>query len=148
MQKEARPVLALVLLFKLTLATSNANLGGRPGSALLSLLMDPHRWRVMVVQLVSGILRFGDLPVGVPLVLTSYVALVGLDRKSDTFSQLTVLAALSLLLAGYCVVCVVSPYDVLWQTTTALGRLLLQLWPATVFLAFLAARRIAAGHAT
>ena len=61
MQKEARPVLALVLLFKLTLATSNANLGGRPGSALLSLLMDPYRWRVMVVQKVSCL--SGHLPV-------------------------------------------------------------------------------------
>jgi 4-amino-4-deoxy-L-arabinose transferase-like glycosyltransferase len=142
------PVLAVVLLFKFTLATSNANLGGRPGDALLSLLMDPRRWQVMVVQLVRSIVRFGDLPVGVPLVLTAFLALVGVDRKADSISQLTVLAALSLLLAGYCVVCVVSPYDILWQTSTALRRLLLQLWPAAVFLAFLAAKRIAAGQTT
>jgi len=54
------------------------------------------------------------------------------------------LATLSLLLAGYCVVCVISPFEILWQTDTALNRLLLQLWPSTVLLVFLAARAVPA----
>src|SRR5205823_10698805 len=115
---------------------------GRPSGALLALLTNPGRWRVMAVELVKGIVRFGDLPVGVPLVLAAYVMWAGIDRKSHSGSQAFGLAMLCLLLAGYCGVCVVSPYEIRWQTDTALGRLLLQLWPATVFLAFLAANRI------
>jgi hypothetical protein len=65
------PVLTLVLFFKFTLATPNGNLGSRPVGALLSLPRDLHRWRVMLVELMKGIVLFGGLPVGVPLVLGS-----------------------------------------------------------------------------
>jgi hypothetical protein len=136
------PVLACVLLFKFTLATSGYFLGNRSLQDLLAAIRDRYRWKVMLVELAKGIFWFGDLPIGVPLLLTGYVVWVGADGKSYRRSILSGFATLSLLLGGYCVLCVISPADIHWQIDTALARLLLQLWPSTLFLAFLLAKPI------
>ncbi len=136
------PVLALLLLFKLTLATTNANIGGHSAADFAHLLADTSRWQVVIVEMGKGILRFGGLPVGTVPVLAAYTAWVGIDRGADRVSLFTLSAALVLLLVGYCFVFVVSPGEIHWQTDNAVGRLLLQLWPATVFLAFLLANRL------
>jgi len=128
-------VLAVVLVFKVTLATSNGHLGGRSFTDLLRLATDGRRWRLMLVELTKGIARFGGLALGIPPVLAAYV-----DEKADRRGLLSGLATVGLMLVGYCVVCVISPADLQWQIDTALSRLLLQLWPATLFLAFVGSR--------
>jgi hypothetical protein len=47
---------------------------------------------------------------------------------------------LALILGGYWLVIVISPFDIYWQVATAFDRLLVQLWPLAIFLVFLAAR--------
>jgi len=126
------PVLAIVLFFRFTLATSNYYFGGRPAGEMLSLLTDPDRWRVTG----AGLFRYAGWFGG----LAAYLGLAGVDTKTHRFTLLTGFATLCLVLAGYCAVCVLTPGDIHWQIDTALERLLLQLWPATLFLAFLAAR--------
>jgi hypothetical protein len=134
------PILALVLFFRFAVAPPNQNFNHRSAATLLGLLLDPHRWTVMAVELAKGLLRFGGLPVGVALLLAAYLAMTGIEWGSPRASLAVTLATLALLLAGYSVICVISPFEIRWQTDTALVRLLAQLWPATVFLGFLAAR--------
>lgn len=134
------PVMAVVLFFRLTLAPPNAHLGGRSATALARLLVDGERWKVMLVELARGVERLGGLPIGIPVVLAAYLVCAGLEFKRDRIALVAGFALLAALLAGYCIVCVISPYEIRWLTDTALFRLLLQLWPATVFLTFVAAR--------
>jgi hypothetical protein len=134
------PILAMVLYFRFTLAPPNQQIGGRPAARLAAQLGDPHRWTVMVVELAKDVVRFGGLPVGLPILLAAYLICTGLDWKSRRAHIPATAATLALLVAGYSVACVVSPLEILWQTNGALNRLLEQLWPGTVFLVFLTAR--------
>lgn len=142
------PVLALLLLFKFTLATANANLGGRSLPQLMHLLAAPDRWRVVLLEMGKGIVGFGGLRAALVPLLAVYVAWTGIDRACDRRGVLAGFAVIALMLAGYCAVFLVSPGEIHWQTENAVGRLLLQLWPATVFLVFLLARRIDESTAT
>jgi len=60
------------------------------------------------------------------------------DRRAEQPGLPTSVLALALTLAGYFVVYVITPYDIYWHLRFSLGRLFLQLWPATLFLFFLA----------
>ena len=60
-------------------------------------------------------------------------------------AQLTIAVPLIAMLAGYYGAYVVTPLDLKWQIENSLNRLLVQVWPATVFVVFsLAARPMAA----
>jgi hypothetical protein len=48
--------------------------------------------------------------------------------------------ALLLVVTGYWVVYLTTPFELGWHLGTTLGRLLLQLWPSFVFMLFLIAR--------
>ncbi len=72
---------------------------------------------------------------GVPLAPVACIACAGIDARRDRIAVRAGSATLAALLAGYCAVCVLSPYDIRWQTEAALYRLPIQLWPATLFLA-------------
>jgi hypothetical protein len=132
------PVLAVILYFRFTLATPNDHL--REGAALMARLVDLHGWKILWHYLVDYVSTFGGLPVSVFLVLALYLVCTGLDWKRHSLAIHTATGTLLLMLIGYCVVCVVATADVVWQVTTALTRLLLQLWPGLLFLVFLAAR--------
>jgi hypothetical protein len=134
------PILAVVLFFRHSFATPNAHIGGRGVLALMAPLSDLNRWRIFTGELLKHGWSFGGLFVSSFVVLAIYLACVGLHWDRDRAAVHTALGTLVLVLAGYCVVCIISPFDIVWQSATALNRLLIQLWPGTVFLAFLAAR--------
>jgi hypothetical protein len=136
------PLLAIVLFMRFALAPTNAHVGGRPISSLVSQLKDFERWKPMLSAVVRGIRKLGGLPLpaGVPVLLAIYGIFVGLDANRDRLTFWTGSATLALVLAGYCMVCVAQPQDIQWQIDTALYRLLMQLWPAAIFLVFIAVR--------
>ena len=134
------PVLALVLFFLFTLAPPNAHLNFPTPAPLSSLLTDPHRWGVVLVELLKGMASFGGFRVGIPLVLVAYLGFVGLDLKKDRTRLPAGFALVLLMLAGYCVICVMAPFEIRVRMAHSLNRILLQLWPATLFLVFQAAR--------
>jgi hypothetical protein len=131
------PVLLVVLYFKFSLAPPNDLLSG-------------HGWRRLLesaryVQVLWGFRRavedLGDTTLFNPvLALLFYLVCVGLEPdQRDRTSLATGGVALSLMVVGYALVYVVSPYDLAWHLSTSALRLLMQLWPSAVFLAFLAA---------
>jgi hypothetical protein len=133
------PVLGLVFYFRHTLAPPNYFLssGGTLGRAL-------DFWRYMAVA--DGFARhlwnFGQFFVTPFLFAAAYVALVQPDFSRRPASFFTAAVALVLVAAGYFMVYVVSPADLTWLMATSLDRLLLQLWPAVILTAFLAAKRL------
>jgi len=132
------PLLAIVFYFRATLATPNDHL--REGGTLMTRLTDPYRWDVLGHYLFDSISAFGGLSVSIVLVLALYLVFMGLDWRAHSAAILTASGTLLMLLMGYCLVCVITPADIVWQLSTSLNRLLLQLWPGVLFLVFLAAR--------
>ena len=77
-----------------------------------------------------------------PLLLAAYLAVAGITRRPvNRFAGLTVLAVVFFVLCGFFCVYVVTPHDLHWHLRTALHRLLLQVWPATLLMVFLLVRK-------
>lgn len=134
------PFMTLILWFKFTLATQSQSLEAVRSGSVRSLIFDFSRWKIMGTALVEHGYVFGGLGVSAFLLLAIYLVCVGVDGKEDRAGVQVLAWTLSLLLLGYCFFCVIAPFDINWQISTALDRLLLQLWPSVVFLGFLMSR--------
>ena len=76
-----------------------------------------------------------------PPLLAVYMAIAGITRRPvGRFAGLTVLAVVFAVLIGFFCVYLVTPHDLHWHLKTALHRLLLQVWPATLLMVFLLVR--------
>ena len=122
------PVLAVVLYFRGTLATANANLAGGA--------IDFGRIPTVAAAFVTHLFGVGQLLVSPFLFLALYVWLAKPVRTPGP-GALTALIALVLMLAGDAAVYVVTPGDVNWFIDNSLDRVLLQVWPLAIFAAFL-----------
>jgi hypothetical protein len=135
------PVLLVVLYFKLTLAPPNdlvSNLGWR--EAVFRLLA-PVRYLAVVRGFKNAVVDLGDATLINPLlVLLFYLVCVGIEPdERDRPGVTTGLVALGLMVIGFGLVYLTTSESLAWHLSSSAGRLLLQLWPSAVFLAFLAA---------
>ena len=73
--------------------------------------------------------------------MSVYLLLMGMriDGK-DRFNILNAVVVLLLMLAGYFIIYLISPYELNYHLMTSLNRLYMQLWPSAVFLFFMMAR--------
>ena len=141
--------LAVVAFFKLRLAPPNDLASTRP-SDIVAHATDFGRWVTAIQGFGVRALLFGDIPVQgqivrgflipISLVLLLYWLLVRFKvEERDRSSVATATLAVALMLAGDFAVYVLLPNDLVWQMSTSLDRLFLQLWPAGLFAFFLAA---------
>ena len=71
--------------------------------------------------------------------------LVGFERSGFRQKRwLSGMIVLGLMLIGYFFIYIVTPERLSWHLATSLNRLLLQLWPMTVFLVYLNLREVGA----
>ncbi len=86
-------------------------------------------------------LQFGDWPVSLLAVLAIYALIVRFaPRTGSRQSIFTIGAIIVLQFLGYCAVFLLSPHDLEWHLRTSLGRLLLQIYPAGLFVYLLLVR--------
>lgn len=128
------PLLGLLLYFKSNIAPSSEFFAPQNLKNVFGKISDLSRYIVIVKEFSK---QFGY-----------YVAILGacllflgfkLDRQklaSMTTAPLTIF----LMLLGYACVYLVTPYDLGWHLVSSLDRLLLQLWPVSVFTCFLVIR--------
>lgn len=135
------PVLALVVGFKWLIAPTNDLVAAfTPGDALRQ-LTDLERYALVAASFGMETYRFGGWLVSMPLVLSAYLLIIGLSPSARPRPALLLGAiCLTLLLAGYFAVFVLSPHDLDWHLEVSLYRLILHVWPALLFLLFLMAR--------
>jgi hypothetical protein len=137
----ALPVLAPVLFFKARIATSSDIFGAAGRIGMLSRALDPSRYSLIAVEGLRHIRDFGPLLLSAFALLAIYLLVVGIRRKSPDAQTLTTgTLALLFTAAGYFVIYLLRPLDLMWLLETSGDRLLLQLWPGIVFVVFLAAR--------
>ena len=137
----AIPILAIIALFKHSVATSG-DLLSTP-EVMIHRVLNPGRYGIILRWYAKEFLRFGDWWIFPGTVLL--VAFYFLNREKglserDPLLRVSI-AALTLTLAGYFVIYVITPLDLYWHLRFSLNRLFLQLWPATIFLFFLSVGR-------
>jgi hypothetical protein len=135
------PILAAVLYFRQTLATTNYFLAASVGGGPVTRALDFSRYVIVAKGFLVHLWTFGDLYVSPFLLLGVFVLLVKPDAGARRSSAFTSLFAVILMLAGYSMVYVGTQGDLAWILNTSLDRLLLQIWPLSILSAFLAVRR-------
>jgi hypothetical protein len=135
------PVLAVIVGFKLTLAPPNYLVALSQPADIIARLADPARYWAILKTFADVVFVFGAPSLGMPLVLLIYVLAVGVEpERLNREAAATTLLTLGVVLAGYFLVFVTTPYDVQWQLETALYRLVMHLWPGILFGLFLVIR--------
>lgn len=125
------PVLIIVIYFKKQLAPFSDLLFQQSPQLFMTRLLDSTRYLKIIYELIKELLKFA-----VP-VLIIYLLCAGIKiEKEEKTSAATSLIVLSLMLAGYLLIYVISPRNLDWHLKTSLERLLLQLWPTAVFTYF------------
>lgn len=133
------PFLLLILWFKHSLVPLG-DLLSDPGSWLHKVL-SPSRYWIVVQWYAKAFLRFGHwlvIPGTIPLLALYLVARKGGSEPSLGIRTSTL--ALTLTLAGYFGIYLITPNDIYWQLRFSLTRLFLQVWPSFIFLVFLVVR--------
>jgi hypothetical protein len=135
------PVLLVVLYFKLALAPANDLLSNQGWHETVSRLLMPVRYVELIRGFKNALVDLGDGTLINPLlVLLFYLVCVGIEPDERDGSGLnTGLVALGLMVIGFGLIYLTTPKPLAGHMSSSAGRLLLQLWPSTVFLAFLAA---------
>ncbi|HEX8725753.1 MAG TPA: glycosyltransferase family 39 protein [Gemmatimonadaceae bacterium] len=128
------PVLVVVGFFKLTLAPPNDLVSGQ-GSGTLPRLVDASRYWLIVSSGLRFLLHFPVIPVVILLALAGLDRDAG-DRRAKRLAAYIVLA----MAAGYFTVYLTTPLDLALQIHRSLDRLIMQLWPLALFVAFMALR--------
>ena len=131
------PALLLIAYFKHFIAPPG-DLFSDPTTTLRK-LFDPARYWAIFRWYVKGFFRFGRwlLIPGTLLLIAFYFAAGKEDHPRPRSGIRTSALALSLTLAGYFAVYLITPYDIYWHLRFSLTRLFLQLWPSAIFLYFL-----------
>jgi hypothetical protein len=149
----AFPVLLILAIFKTQLALSNDLFAGLTIQQILPKLSDAHRfYEIFKAYILTGLSftqGFANIRRGIyfnpglvsVILLSVYLLLMGMriDAK-DRLNILNAAVVLLLMLAGYFIIYLISPYELNYHLMTSLNRLYMQLWPSAVFLFFMMAR--------
>jgi hypothetical protein len=128
----AAPVLAVIVLFKVTLAPPSYFTAEQSFAAAAGSLMDPDRLRLVSQAFVREIWLTGATVVGVVPVLAVFAIARGVDVRSSPAARAAIPAMVCVLLV-YMVAYLVTPKDLAWQLRTSLDRLVLQVVPTLVW---------------
>jgi len=133
------PGILTVLYFKLIVAPVTpvyvAQQEGGPG--ILSLVLDPARHAVVWPLLWRTLALWGG-PMAEGVVPVAILAALGAALAPGGRSARGVFAVTFLMLAGYYLVYIITPLDIVMLVNTSFNRLLAQLWPTLVLAAFFA----------
>ena len=127
---------AAVGLFKLHLSPLGGFFALQTSEAIAGKLADPARWTMVLSQMWALTKQWGGGSVNAIAGVAAGVALAAkIDRVSVRSAMLGVLLVLAVL-SGYTIAYVITPWPLAWHIATSFERLIVQLWPATVWALF------------
>jgi hypothetical protein len=134
------PVLIIVIYFKTRLAPPNELASAMMSQKAVDNLLDYHRYVTVLRGFKDRILLYCGRGVNLAYLLPIYLVCAGAALRPERRRSVVFMAIwICLMLAGYSLTYLMTPYDLTWHINTSMDRLLLQLWPAVVFLFFLTA---------
>lgn len=123
-----------LIYFKLRFAMKNDLVNKTNLSNLSVYLLDMDRYLEVLLGIAKKILIFND---HIIILLIVLILITGVDRSSFVNKVVASHILLMLLmLGGYAFSFFISPHDLNWHMGSSLRRLIVQLWPAWVFIAF------------
>ena len=128
----ALPVLAVLLLFKLELSSSNELFAGQSVETVLGRLTDTSRYSIIGK---SFIVYFYDkLAKEWLIVLPIYFLLFGKAKLKENDEGIkTSLLSMLFMIGGYFFIYLITPLNLQWHLNTSVWRLFLQIWPTLLF---------------
>ncbi|MBD3305464.1 hypothetical protein GF339_03710 [candidate division KSB3 bacterium] len=133
------PIALLMAYFRIFLAPQHGSASSPEITHLWAMLTDFSRYVVTGKAFLRQLIEPYSLVYSTPIaVLVIYAVLLGLNREHlRNAGVLTSLLALVGMYGGYFLVYITTPHDLTWHLNTSLSRLFLQLWPSTIFVAFM-----------
>jgi len=132
------PVMGTLLFYKLLFAPRN-DMVNIPTLKLTAVhLLDIDRYILVLTEMLKKVYFFNDKIV---ILMALYFLISGLDRSGKVKKHiLSNVILLLMMLCGFLLAYVITPYDLRWHIDSSIRRLFIQLWPAWVFLFFSAVR--------
>jgi hypothetical protein len=127
----------VIVYYKVTLAPSNDLFMGANAGELLGKIASLPRYETILAELGKSLLTIGNWPYSILAVLALFAVIVGPRRnRAQGRAALTCAIILTVQLAGYLFIYVITPLPLEFHLQYSLDRLLFQLFPASLFLAF------------
>ena len=130
------PILAVLILFKLEIPSTNELYTGQSFSTVLARLTDFSRYLVIGKSFI--VFFYDKLAKEWLIILPIYFFLFGKSKKDINAESIkTAFLILLFMLGGYFCVYLITPLNLPWHLRTSIWRLFLQIWPAIIFSFFL-----------
>lgn len=141
----AAPVVGAIALFRLRYAPPSEYVGAMTGAQILARLHDAPRLHQILAAIGTELWSSGTRAIGPLPILVACVALVGVARPISRAAVIA-LAAILVVLAADIVVYDNTPYDLTWQLQTSADRVVMQLFPALIWIGLRLARPVGASR--
>jgi hypothetical protein len=128
----ASPVIAMLLYYKMALASHNDIVESQSIRTTLARLTDVSRYLVTLKGFASQAISLNSVPLVALPVCALFLRPEGGAARSESVKA--PLLVLLLMFCGYVIVLVATPYDLAWHVKVTADRLLVQLWPSVIFL--------------
>jgi hypothetical protein len=132
----ALPLIAVILIQKAFLAGKNDIVSNQDWNASLTRISDPSRYWYITQALFVYAFRIAK-PIAVVLPLSILLLGPAKNRPRGTLVLPAASTVISLMLAGYFMVYILTPNDLHWHLATSADRLLLHLCPSCILILFL-----------
>mgnify|MGYP001828671496 CR=1 FL=1 len=130
------PILAVLILFKLEIPSTNELYTGQSFNTVLARLTDISRYFVIGKSFI--VFFYDKLAKEWLIILPIYFFLFGKTKKDINAESIkTAFLILLFMLGGYFCVYLITPLNLPWHLRTSIWRLFLQIWPAIIFSFFL-----------
>jgi hypothetical protein len=133
----AAPCLITLFFFKLQLAPSNDLISAGHSVDWLRNLLDAKRHYLILKAFGNQLLHFGLWLINPLPFLLLYIVLNRNSERLVKVARLTPVSLLAAMAIGYYIVYAIQPLDLPYLLDASLNRLLMQLWPLSLFCVFL-----------
>ena len=128
--------LLIIVLFKVFVSANNDLFANNGLAAIVSKLFDPARYIQISTHLLSELIHLGDWPFSIIVVLFVYAWIMGIRNPVRVTEKFSLFIPLSQLVI-YLLIYVITPHDLEWHMKYSMGRLLIHVFPLTLFSFFL-----------
>ncbi len=130
------PILAILLLFKLEIPSTNEMITGQSIDTILGRLTDFSRYVVIGKSFI--VLFYKKLAKEWLIILPIYFFLLGKTEQNVNAETIkTSFLIVFFMLGGYFIIYLITPLNLSWHLRTSLWRLFLQIWPTIIFSFFM-----------
>jgi len=136
----AAPTLVVLLVFKIFFAPSNGFLTAQGWGDIWQKLTDWSRYQEIATAFFKEMSMYGD---GMIILVIVVAIIAGINWRGFKETRwLSGMIVVTITLMSYFFIYVITPSRLSWHLGTSLSRVLLQLWPTTLFLIFLNLRKV------